>query len=402
MIIALFLNVYQMSMSLFNNYSLKQYLKFSLLLMALAIGLFSLYYTNTMVEKLSLEERKKISQWAEAYEMINKADSIDELNIYLKIIESNTTIPVILTDATGILNHRNLDSSASKNEKALNAYYESIKTKNEPIKIKIADNDYQYVYYDDSTTLKQLKRYPFYQLGIVGLFIVVSYFAFSYSRKSEQNQVWVGLARETAHQLGTPMSSLMAWVDLMELDPSHANPETYTEMRKDLDRLKVITDRFSKIGSRPILKVHDVAQVLENAIHYMQIRSADTVIYDFKEPNETCTAILNVPLFEWVIENLCKNAIDAMEGKGTISFHIRQRNKVVVIDISDTGKGMPKALFKRVFKPGFTTKQRGWGLGLSLVKRIVENYHKGHIYVKESVPNKRTTFRIILKHIEEK
>ncbi len=400
MIIALLLNIYLAQMSLFNNYSLKQYLKFSLLLMALSIGLFSLYYTNNMVKKLALEERKKISQWAEAYEMINKADSIDELNIYLKIIESNTTIPVILTDATGILNHRNLDSVALKNKNYLQSYFESIKTKNEPIKIKIADDDYQYVYYDDSTTLKQLKRYPFYQLGIVGLFIVVSYFAFSYSRKSEQNQVWVGLARETAHQLGTPMSSLMAWVDLMELDPTHANPDTYIEMRKDLDRLKVITDRFSKIGSKPILKKHDVVAALEHSIQYMQVRSAESVIYDFKEPEEPCYAILNIPLFEWVIENLCKNAMDAMEGKGTISFHIRQRNEVVVIDISDTGKGMPKSLFKRVFKPGFTTKQRGWGLGLSLVKRIIENYHKGHIYVKESIPNKRTTFRIVLKHID--
>ncbi len=387
-------------MSLFNNYSLKQYLKFTLLLMALAIGLFSLYYTNNMVKKLSLEERKKINQWAEAYEMINKADSIDELNIYLKIIESNTTIPVILTDNTGILNHRNLDSIQLKNKNYPQQYLESIKTKNDPIKIKIADDYYQYVYYDDSSTLKQLKSYPFYQLGIVCLFVVVSYFAFSYSRKSEQNQVWVGLARETAHQLGTPMSSLMAWVDLMEIDPSYANTETYTEMRKDLDRLKVITDRFSKIGSSPILKKQDVVAVLENAIQYMKIRSADTVFYNFKKTEETCTAIMNIPLFEWVVENLCKNAIDAMEGKGTITFNIRQRNKVVIIDISDDGKGMPKALFKRVFKPGFTTKQRGWGLGLSLVKRIIENYHKGQIFVKESIPHKRTTFRIILKHID--
>ncbi len=398
MFIALILTFKTDRMSLFTNYSLKQFFKFALLLMALSIGLFSLYYTNNMVKKLSGEERKKISQWAEALKMLNTADSQD-ITFYANIIESNTTIPVILADGNTILGHRNLDSLNLKRKGYLEEYFEELKSKNEPIKIKIIEDIYQYVYYDDSTILRQLKSYPLYQLGIVGLFVVVSYFAFSYSRKSEQNQVWVGLARETAHQLGTPMSSLMGWLELMEAEPSYANEETYSEMRKDLDRLKVITDRFSKIGSTPILKKTDVNEALENAIQYMKIRSAETVSFIFNKPEVPAYANINIPLFEWVVENLCKNAIDAMEGKGVILFNVRQRNKVIVIDISDTGKGMPKSLFKRVFKPGFTTKKRGWGLGLSLVKRIIENYHKGQIMVKESIPNKKTTFRIILKHL---
>ncbi|MES2617842.1 MAG: HAMP domain-containing sensor histidine kinase [Bacteroidota bacterium] len=384
-------------MSLFNNYSLKQYLKFSLLLMALSIGLFSLFYSNKMVKNLSIEERKKIKQWAEAFEMLNQATEDDDISFYANILESNTTIPVILADENGIISHRNLDTVKLKRKNYLNDYYQELKSNQQEIKIRIADNDYQYVYYDDSTILKQLKSYPFYQLGIVALFIIVSYFAFSYSRKSEQNQVWVGLARETAHQLGTPMSSLMAWVDLMELDPQQANEETYAEMRKDLDRLKMITDRFSKIGSIPILKKSNIVDILDSSIDYMRTRSPETVSINMIRPQQPIYADLNIPLFEWVVENLCKNAIDAMEGHGEIIFNIKAKGKILLLDVSDNGKGMPKSLFKSVFRPGFTTKKRGWGLGLSLVKRIIENYHKGHISVKESVPNKRTTFRIVLK-----
>jgi len=354
-----------------------------------------------MVEKISADERKKISQWADAMEVITKYDPSSDLDIsfYAKIVESNTTIPVILADNKGIITHKNIDSNYLKNEKQLVKYYEYLKQNSKPIQIKIAENDFQYVYYDDSSILKQLKVYPFYQLGIVGLFVVVSYFAFSYSRKSEQNQVWVGLAKETAHQLGTPMSSLMAWVELMALDNSHANEDTYIEMRKDLDRLKVMTDRFSKIGSIPILKKENLTEILQHSIDYMKTRSAETVIFNFQQTKPNF-AKLNVPLFEWVIENLIKNAIDAMEGVGQITFQTRQKGNTILLDISDTGKGMPNVLFKRIFNPGFTTKKRGWGLGLSLVKRIIVNYHKGNIFVKESMPNKRTTFRIILKIAE--
>jgi two-component system, sporulation sensor kinase D len=383
----------------FNNYSTKQYLKVVLLLLAMAIGLFSLHYSNKMVKKLSLEERKKISQWAEAQELIAKSDPEQDITFYVSIVDSNSTIPVFLADESGFISYRNIDSSIIKNKKKLNAYYEDLKAETEPIEIKITDEYSQYVYYDESSTLKQLKFYPFVQLGIVSLFVLVSYFAFSYSRKSEQNQVWVGLAKETAHQLGTPMSSLMAWVDLIDSDRSFANSESLAEMRKDLDRLKVITDRFSKIGSTPILNKVDIGVQLLHAVEYMKKRSSEDVEFDTSGIHKGIMANINEPLFEWVVENICKNAIDAMDGKGKISVSCRMKGHFVLVEITDNGKGLPKALFKRIFKPGFTTKKRGWGLGLSLVKRIIENYHKGHIFVKESIPNKKTTFRIALKQI---
>lgn len=383
----------------FNNYSTKQYLKVALLLLAMAIGLFSLHYSNKMVNKLSLEERKKISQWAEAQELIAKSDPNQDITFYVSIVDSNSTIPVFLADESGFISYRNIDSSIIKNKKKLNAYFEDLKAETQPIEIKITDEYSQYVYYDESSTLKQLKFYPFVQLGIVSLFVLVSYFAFSYSRKSEQNQVWVGLAKETAHQLGTPMSSLMAWVDLIDSDKSFANTESLAEMRKDLDRLKVITDRFSKIGSTPILNKVDIGVQLLHAIEYMKKRSSEDVEFDTSGINKGIFANINEPLFEWVVENICKNAIDAMDGKGKISVLCRMKGHFVIVEITDNGKGLPKALFKRIFKPGFTTKKRGWGLGLSLVKRIIENYHKGHIFVKESIPNKKTTFRIALKQL---
>ncbi len=390
-------SVFGLNKRILNTYSTKQYLKIVLLLLALAIGLFSLYYSNRMVVKLSQEERKKISQWAEAQELIAKSEPEQDISFYAKIVESNSTIPVFLADESGYLTYRNIDSFLIRSKKRLDAYYLELKTETQPIEIKITDDYSQYVYYDESSTLKQLKVYPFIQLGIVSLFVIVSYFAFSYSRRSEQNQVWVGLAKETAHQLGTPMSSLMAWVDLIESDRSFANEESLSEMRKDLDRLKVITERFSKIGSTPVLSPTDIGLQLRHAINYIRIRSAEEVIYVIEGMPNNLMANINVPLFEWVIENICKNAIDAMDGKGTITINCRLKGDTIIIDISDTGKGMPKALFKRVFKPGFTTKKRGWGLGLSLVKRIIENYHKGHIFVKESIPHKKTTFRISLR-----
>ena len=365
--------------------------------MALAIGLFSLYYSNRMVVKLSKEERKKISQWAEAQELIAKADPEQDISFYAKIVESNNTIPVFLADESGYLTYRNIDTNLIRTKKQIKNYFEELKAETAPIAIKITDDYSQYVYYDESSILKQLKIYPFIQLGIVGLFVVVSYFAFSYSRRAEENQVWVGLAKETAHQLGTPMSSLMAWVELIETDKSFATSESLAEMRKDLDRLKVITERFSKIGSVPIIAKSDISQQLQLAIDYIKTRSSDEVKYIYESQAQGAMANINVPLFDWVIENICKNAMDAMEGRGSITIKCRTKGDNIIIDITDTGKGMPKGLFKRVFKPGFTTKRRGWGLGLSLVKRIVENYHKGHIFVKESIPNKKTTFRILLK-----
>jgi nitrogen-specific signal transduction histidine kinase len=367
------------------------------LIIAVIIGLLSLLYSNNLFKKLSEEERKKIKLWAYSQHMITNAETEQELNIYLTLVESNNTIPVILSDGKNVISFRNLDSNAIKRDGYIESYFEKIKDKNEPIEVNISQNDVQYVYFDDSSTLKQLKTYPYYQLGIVALFIAVSYFAFSYSRKSEQNQVWVGLAKETAHQLGTPMSSLMGWVDLMEIDKTYANEDSFEEMRKDLDRLKVITDRFSKIGAVPILSETNIGEQLTKAIQYIQTRSSEQVIYQYENIDLNLFADINVPLFDWVVENICKNAMDAMEGSGTITISCFAKNKYIIIDISDNGKGIPSGLHKRIFKPGFTTKKRGWGLGLSLVKRIIENYHKGHIFVKESIPYKKTTFRITLK-----
>ena len=365
----------------------------------MAIGLFSLYYSNKMVSQLSKEEKRKISQWAEAQALIVKSDPNQDISFYAKIIESNTTIPVILADESGIITTRNVPKGITKSPNQLKDYFESLKADCSPIEIEISEGYSQYVYYDDSSTLKQLQRYPFLQLGIVALFVLVSYFAFNYSRRAEENQVWVGLAKETAHQLGTPMSSLMAWVDLIESDPSMANQESMADMRKDIDRLKVITERFSKIGSTPILMACDLNTQLLEAIEYIKTRSSGQVHYHFEGTASSCMVQINPQLFGWVIENICKNAMDAMEGKGNINIVCKLKNNQVIIDIKDNGKGMPKALFKRVFKPGFTTKKRGWGLGLSLVKRIIENYHNGHIFVKESIPFQKTTFRIVLNTI---
>ncbi len=381
------------------NFSLKQYIKFGLLLIALVIGVYSLYYTNKLVKKISIEERKKMSQWAEAMKIISNQDfsgDVEDIGFYAKILESNTTIPVILADKEGIITFRNLGKECMTNEKARNKYYERLKQNSTPILIDISDTEQQFVYFDDSEILKQLKIYPYYQLGVVSVFLLISYFAFSYSRRAEENRVWVGLAKETAHQLGTPMSSLMAWVDLMELDREQANETAFSEMRKDLDRLKIITERFSKIGSVPIMAESDIIAIIQHSIEYLKTRTADTVIYNFNPVYKSVIFSLNVPLFEWVIENIVKNAIDAMEGKGEITINCIPKNKKIYIDISDTGKGIPKHLQKRIFNPGFTTKKRGWGLGLSLVKRIIYNYHHGEVFVKESIPNKGTTFRIIL------
>jgi signal transduction histidine kinase len=270
-----------------------------------------------------------------------------------------------------------------------------------PIPIRVLDDEISYLYYSDSYLLIKLRNYPFYQLAIIFLFLLVSYFAFRNSQQAEQNKVWVGLAKETAHQLGTPISSLMAWTELLESDQSHANKETFKEMRKDLNRLNTVTERFSKIGSPPILNRANIVEVIGYTIEYMKTRSPRLVYYVFHTRPDEIFVNLNVPLFEWVLENLFKNSLDAMQGGGQIKVTIRQLKDKVVMDVSDTGFGIPKSNFKTVFNPGFTTKKRGWGLGLSLVRRIIRNYHKGQIFVRESLPNEKTTFRIILKAAED-
>jgi|694.fasta_scaffold09011_16 nitrogen-specific signal transduction histidine kinase len=446
-------------------------------------------YTNNLFNKVKAEERKRIEIWAEASRMLTISESSADLNFYLKILNNNTTIPVILTDQKGeILSWKNVDEIENgifsnisnqqkeilkENLKAMRARRDSIiiplqgnnynciyyndskiffelkgilegqlknfiteivdntasvpvivtgsdhqtliasgniddnvvntkteykkllremKQQNKPITVTISNNDKNFIYYKDSNLLTTLKYFPFIQLGVIALFLVVGYSLFSTARKSEQNQVWVGMARETAHQLGTPLSSLMAWNELRKV--SKKEPD-FDEIEKDIKRLETITNRFSKIGSQPILKNENLSDLLLDISSYMQSRISEKVIIH-KEIPHSIVLPMNYTLMEWVVENLIRNAVDAMEGEGSINISLNDENGKITLDISDTGKGIPKREFKTVFRPGFTTKKRGWGLGLSLAKRIIEEYHAGKIFVKNSEHGKGTTFRIIL------
>jgi signal transduction histidine kinase len=349
-----------------------------------------------MVGKLSEEERKKIKIWAEASRLFVEADNSDaNLDFYMHVIEINTTIPVIIIDNNQqIKQYANLDSIKVGNLDYVSSRLEQMKNHYEPIVMDVA-GDQQYIYYDDSSILYQLSYYPYIQLGIIVLFVGVAYFAFSTSLKSEQNQVWVGLSKETAHQLGTPISSLLAITEMLKMQV--CDQALVTELEKDVSRLHDITERFSKIGSKPATPMADVGQVIASSLNYIRQRSSDRVSICYHQPDDAVMIPLSEQLFSWVIENLCKNALDAMAGAGTISVELKPSHSQVTIDVSDTGKGIPKRKFKTVFKPGYTTKSRGWGLGLSLTKRIIEDYHSGHIFTLRSEPDKGTTFRIVLK-----
>ncbi|MFZ7144941.1 MAG: sensor histidine kinase [Bacteroidota bacterium] len=379
-----------------NIYTQKQRWKLLLLLAALMIGTASLWYTNRLVNKLAVEERKKIELWAEATRRLADVSELNtDINFLSNVISNNNTIPVIWADDKfNPISSRNLDSLQSLNEEYLKKQIVEMRAGHEPIEIHIGTIK-QYILYRDSELLIRLRYYPYFQLAVIALFLLVSYLAFSNSRKAEQNQVWVGMAKETAHQLGTPLSSLVAWLEFLRLKGMSSD---YTnEIEKDINRLQTITERFSKIGSAPSLTKVNIHEVLKHSVEYIQTRSSDKVIFDLKTPATEVWAPLNVPLFEWVIENILKNAIDAMSGNGKIDVNITNQHQFVYIDICDTGKGIPKSSYKTIFKPGFTTKSRGWGLGLSLSKRIIEEYHDGQIFVKNSEMNKGTTFRIVLK-----
>lgn len=371
--------------------------KLMLFLAAIVIGFSSLLYTNKLVKKLSVEERKKVALWAEATKQLAKAGTNEDIGFILKILQTNETVPTILADEDDkIISYRNLDTAKVQKTDYLKKQLKIMKEQNPPIIITISDQKLNYIYYKDSVLMTKLSYYPFIQLGVIFLFIGVSYLAFSVSRKAEQNQVWVGMSKETAHQLGTPISSLLAWLEIMkETEPQN---KMIDEVEKDIKRLETITERFSKIGSAPKLILDDIIKVINHSISYIKNRSSNKInfILDFNQNHELLVP-LNIPLFEWVIENLCKNAIDAMSGSGTISIKISDHVQVVYIDLNDTGKGIPKSKYKTVFNPGYTTKKRGWGLGLSLAKRIVEVYHSGKIFIKNSEINKGTTFRIVLK-----
>tara|TARA_B110000305_G_scaffold66900_1_gene74952 strand:+ start:167 stop:1336 length:1170 start_codon:yes stop_codon:yes gene_type:complete len=385
-----------------NNYEIKGVIKVVLLVFAFLIGFFSLWYTNTLVNKLESQEREKIATWANATQLITSPEAEGNLNFLYEIIQANTTIPVILTDSNGVVNQfRNIEAFKMGNEAWVADKIAEMKKQNEPFEIEFMGGK-QLIYYENSTLLNQLRIYPYFQLAVIALFLAMSYFAFSYSRTSEQNKVWAGMSKETAHQLGTPISSLMAWLDYLKESDAEVPQKVITEMEHDMDRLGLITERFSKIGSEPSLTICSLYEVIEESVRYINSRTSDKVsifIRDQEKFKEAQVQI-NKPLFAWVVENLCKNAVDAMEGEGEIVFSFQGiRDTKVLIDISDTGKGVPSNKFKTIFKPGYTTKKRGWGLGLSLVKRIVENYHKGKIYVKSSELDKGTVFRIEINQV---
>jgi len=380
------------------KYAHKRVWKLALLAAAVVIGVSSVVYTNYVVQKLAKEERARVQLMVESAKLISELEKPDSetLGFLYRILQGNTTTPVIITDTSGlIIQHGNLDSTREADTTYLLQKLEEMKTQNDPVYLASKFLP-QLFYYGDSSTIIMLKYYPYIQLVIIALFIIVSYLAFSSSRRFEQNQVWVGMSKETAHQLGTPLSSLMAWVEYLRGSGDQFPQEIVTEIEKDVKRLEVITERFSKVGAQPVLEELNVYSVVQNAINYLQTRVSKKVEISIDESSEVnCLVHLNTSLFEWVIENLCKNAVDAMEGKGgKITFLIQNKADHVLVDVKDTGKGIPIYLQKTVFNPGYTTRKRGWGLGLSLAKRIIESYHDGQIFVHHSEPKAGTTFRI--------
>jgi len=374
--------------------------KIILVVAAIVIAVASLMVSHFLVKDLQREERNKMETWAEALNVLNNADENTDLTLVLNVIQGNNTIPVIVMDSSGMVSdYRNVEMDAkttADSDAYVTRYGKRMFAEGNYIKIHLGDSisagDYQLVCYDDSILLKRLSQYPYWQLGIVMIFVVVAIFALLASKRAEQNKVWVGLSKETAHQLGTPISSLMAWVEILK--ENYPDDELIPEMNKDVSRLQLIAERFSKIGSLPEPVDASMNDVLKHVVDYMDRRTSKKVEITTNMPDENVIVKMNASLFEWVIENLCKNAVDAMEGSGKIELSLLDEGSRVVIEVKDNGKGIRKKDLKNVFTPGFTTKKRGWGLGLSLAKRIVEEYHKGRIYVKSSEVGIGTTFRI--------
>ena len=399
-----------------NPYEQRKRWKYSLLAFAVVIASGSLFYTRYLVKAIKQSERTRAELWAISMKQITASDDNDFLS-YVFAVRDSLTVPAIVIDDKGdFITTRGLDStktyiqmpdvpglkdkSAKKYDPAyFRAELESMKTQHEPIRLKVFGANW-YVYYQDSFVLTQLKVFPYIQLSVIAIFLLVAYTAFNTSRKSEQNQVWVGLAKETAHQLGTPISSLMAWTELMKEKFNAEDDPLIAEMENDIKRLEIVADRFSKIGSKPILEEHPVYDVVKDFVDYFKIRVSNKIHFEIAG-NPSLQAGLNIPLFDWVLENLLKNAVNAIDNAGNIKIDIsRSKTKnQVYIDVSDSGKGIPRSKFDTVFQPGYTTRKRGWGLGLSLAKRMVENYHNGQIFVKDSEVGKGTTFRIVLKSL---
>lgn len=370
----------------------RQLIIYLFIIVAIVIVAASLLFSHKLVRDLAQEERNKIEIWAEATRLIASESDNSDVSLILHILQSNTTIPVVLHDVSLDTYVANNVKLPSQNQDAfLKSKVESFASKHDPIVLHELN---QYLYYDDSYTLKQLSIYPYIQLSVMFVFIIMAFFALSSSLKAEQNRVWMGLSKETAHQLGTPISSLVAWIELLKL--KGVEPELLSEIDKDMKRLEMIAERFSKIGSSADLTQSDLRGVVNNALSYMHRRISNRVVFETKFPDTELLVDTNEPLFEWVIENLVKNATDAMLGQGVIMFTLFEKDNKVILDIKDTGKGIAKSKYKRIFSPGYSTKARGWGLGLSLAKRIVEDYHQGRIFVKGSEIGQGTTVRIVV------
>lgn len=386
-----------------NLYSRTAIWKALLLVALLFIVSASILYTTFLAKKLQVEEKKKMQLLADVYKRLNTSpESSGETDF--EVIQSNETIPVILADEQDHINFMRNVSAEDSAKAATDSVFrkklvDDFKHANTPIKIEFSPGNYNFIYYRDSYLLTELRYFPYIQFAIIFIFLLVAYLAFSSSRRSEQNRVWVGMAKETAHQLGTPLSSLSGWVDyLTDKIPEDVREKVLPEMEKDLVRLSTVTERFSKIGSEPHFETRDIKELVEENVNYIKRRASEKVEFIIDSPDLTpVTAPVSPTLFSWVIENLLKNALDAMEGSGTIHLLITMKGHYAIIDVVDTGKGISSNKFKDVFKPGYSTKKRGWGLGLSLSKRIIENYHQGKIMVKESVAGKGTTFRIMLR-----
>jgi signal transduction histidine kinase len=375
-------------------YQVKNVWKGALLLSAVAIGALTLWYTEQFAARLRAEEERRVELWAEAVESIVQSDPEADLTLATRIIELNTTIPLILTDANGvILNHRNLPERDTSSA-AIEAELTRMMAYAAPIPVHLLPGVDQFIYRNESTNLRRLRFYPRFLLGIIGAYILLAYIGFSRARKAEQDRVWTGMARETAHQLGTPLSALYGWTTLLEEEG--ASPAAVTEIKKDLARLQTVADRFSKIGIDGKGQLGDVSELIHSTVDYLQRRSSEDITFTVELPEDLPHVPMQPVLLGWVVENLMRNAMDAMEGRGTLTISGQILSRKVIIDVSDTGKGMSPRVKRSVFNPGFTTKTRGWGLGLSLSKRIIEAGHGGTLSVHRSAPGEGSTFRIEL------
>ena len=373
--------------------------KILLVVMAVVMSVGSLVISHFLVRDLKHEEQRKMEIWAEAMRSLNSADEYTDLTLVLTVLNSNSTIPVVVLDREGeVQDYRNIplrEGSAEEQMRVVKRKAQSMMDAGRVIRVYLSSTDYMEICYADSLLLRRLAWWPYVQLGLVFVFVVVAIFALLSSKRAEQNKVWVGLSKETAHQLGTPISSLMAWQEMLR--ETYPDDDLLPEMGKDVERLQRIAERFSKIGSLPELRPESLNEVLSAVTQYISRRASNRVRLTCTVPQQPLIVPMCSSLFEWVVENLCKNAIDAMDGQGSITLTASTEGALAVVEVADTGKGIPKNKFRTVFTPGFTTKKRGWGLGLSLAKRIVEEYHHGRIYVKNSEVGRGTTFRIELK-----